>query len=106
MPASRSAAAMTRAPRSWPSRPGLATRTRIILEPRRRLIDAEPLFEDRRDLADGGIGGHRFADIGLQVVGARRRASQRAERLAGGSAVAARAHLLEARPGGAPRLRR
>ena len=29
MPASRSAAATTFAPRSWPSRPGLATRTRI-----------------------------------------------------------------------------
>src|ERR687886_804420 len=29
IPASRSAAATTLAPRSWPSRPGLATRTRI-----------------------------------------------------------------------------
>src|ERR1700721_340530 len=29
MPASRSARAMTLAPRSWPSRPGLATSTRI-----------------------------------------------------------------------------
>src|SRR5436190_21140307 len=29
MPASRSARAMTLAPRSWPSRPGLATGTRI-----------------------------------------------------------------------------
>src|SRR5436190_517765 len=29
MPASRSAAATTFAPRSWPSRPGLATRTRM-----------------------------------------------------------------------------
>src|SRR3979409_758812 len=29
MPASRSAAATTLAPRSWPSRPGLATRTRM-----------------------------------------------------------------------------
>src|SRR5258706_6458029 len=30
MPASRSARAITLAPRSWPSRPGLATRTRIF----------------------------------------------------------------------------
>src|ERR1700681_2733526 len=30
MPASRSARAITLAPRSWPSRPGLATRTRIL----------------------------------------------------------------------------
>src|SRR5581483_11882107 len=30
MPASRSARAMTLAPRSWPSRPGFATRTRIL----------------------------------------------------------------------------
>src|SRR5258706_6590481 len=30
MPASRNARAMTLAPRSWPSRPGLATRTRIL----------------------------------------------------------------------------
>src|SRR5918912_1297705 len=31
IPASRSARAMTFAPRSWPSSPGLATRTRIFL---------------------------------------------------------------------------
>src|ERR1700675_1816924 len=30
MPASRSALAITLAPRSWPSRPGLATKTRIF----------------------------------------------------------------------------
>src|SRR3954464_14478565 len=30
IPASRRARAMTFAPRSWPSRPGLATRTRIL----------------------------------------------------------------------------
>src|SRR3954465_1427887 len=30
MPASRSARAITLAPRSWPSRPGFATRTRIF----------------------------------------------------------------------------
>src|SRR5215472_19019104 len=30
MPASRRARAITLAPRSWPSRPGLATRTRIL----------------------------------------------------------------------------
>src|SRR5262249_25041398 len=37
MPASRSARAMILAPRSWPSRPGLATTTRILLW----VLDAE-----------------------------------------------------------------
>src|SRR4029079_2957177 len=37
IPASRSAAATTLAPRSWPSRPGLATRTRIGLIERIKL---------------------------------------------------------------------
>ena len=41
MPASRSARAMIFAPRSWPSRPGLATTTRILREfTRRRLAGA------------------------------------------------------------------
>src|SRR5207245_6338831 len=69
MPASRSAAAMTRAPRSCPSRPGLPTSTRIrpglaavgvrlavsiptSSELRRRLVRAELLFQDGRDLPD------------------------------------------------------
>src|ERR1700674_758444 len=42
MPASRSARAMILAPRSWPSRPGLATTTRIL---------------PRLDAAEGGDGG-------------------------------------------------
>src|SRR4051812_8054029 len=41
MPASRSAAATTLAPRSWPSRPGLATRTRIGLIERTKLAAAK-----------------------------------------------------------------
>src|SRR3954468_24349946 len=41
IPASRSAAATTLAPRSWPSRPGLATRTRIGLIERTKLAGAK-----------------------------------------------------------------
>src|SRR3954454_9706524 len=41
IPASRSAAATTLAPRSWPSRPGLATRTRIGLIERTKLAAAK-----------------------------------------------------------------
>src|SRR3954465_15096178 len=40
IPASRRAAATTLAPRSWPSRPGLATRTRIGLIERTKLAGA------------------------------------------------------------------
>src|SRR3954471_2022941 len=41
IPASRSAAATTLAPRSWPSRPGLATRTLIGLIERTKLAAAK-----------------------------------------------------------------
>src|SRR5665213_2237891 len=44
MPASRSARAMILAPRSWPSRPGLATTTRIF-----------PLASAMSDLDDDGV---------------------------------------------------
>src|SRR6185312_9233275 len=71
MPASRSAAAITRAPRSCPSRPGFATSTRIlrsiVSEPRRGLIGAELLFQGGGDLADRAIRAHRLADVRLEV---------------------------------------
>src|SRR5437868_3528831 len=102
MPASRSAAAITRAPRSWPSRPGFATRTRILRsirsEPRRGLVDAELLLERRRDLAHRAIRAHRVADAGLHVLGAGCRRGQRAERRLRLLAVALAAHAAHALP--------
>src|SRR5947209_16206370 len=63
MPASRRARAMILAPRSWPSRPGLATTTRIFfdvliggsLEDRALPVGAEHPLEGRDDLALGGV---------------------------------------------------
>src|SRR6185369_582153 len=58
MPASRSARAMTLAPRSWPSSPGLATRTLIFrLDIRCGLkgglfVDSVNVSERRADLAE------------------------------------------------------
>src|SRR5712671_5695014 len=75
MPASRSAAAMTRAPRSCPSSPGFPTSTRMrpvsiptSSELRRRLVLAELRLEHRGDLADGAIRGYRFPDLRLDVA--------------------------------------
>src|SRR5713101_7707764 len=90
MPASRSAAAMTRAPRSCPSSPGLPTSTRMrpwlaarggrlavsiptSSELRRRLVCAELRLQHRSDLADGAVRGHGVADARLDVPAARRR---------------------------------
>src|SRR5215472_10741876 len=56
IPASRSARAMTLAPRSWPSRPGLAIRTRIgrdmregsvSVDDRDRIAHPEPVARQR-----------------------------------------------------------
>src|SRR5215472_2077442 len=67
MPASRSARAMTLAPRSWPSRPAFATRMRIgramLLDERRFAIAAEDRHERFRDLAQ-----RRFALDALEIV--------------------------------------
>src|SRR5690349_19295702 len=63
MPASRRAAATTLAPRSCPSRPGLATRTRIgrflrfaILEEHRLAVGPVHGFERMPDLEERAIG--------------------------------------------------
>src|SRR6187551_1590662 len=55
MPASRRARAMIFAPRSWPSRPGLATTTRILRAIRGRL-------NDERVAGEAMLGGHLAQD--------------------------------------------
>src|ERR1700694_3847156 len=69
MPASRSARAMILAPRSWPSRPGLATTTRILLW----------VLEAVEDMAAGAL------SIGLGRPGAS--GAGRAPRGSGGQAL-------------------
>src|SRR5438128_145520 len=69
-PASRSARAMIFAPRSWPSRPGLATRMRSVRSligsrpshPSRIAVDAEGLPEDVGDLSHRHALLHRCED--------------------------------------------
>src|SRR5579862_9599534 len=60
MPASRRARAITLAPRSWPSSPGLATRTRMgwedILEVGSLRVSAEDGAEGIADFSQGGVG--------------------------------------------------
>src|SRR5579862_3706244 len=61
MPASRSARAITLAPRSWPSSPGLATSTRIgrfILNVGRFLVRTEHTAKGIADFAERGIRAH------------------------------------------------
>src|SRR5581483_8773478 len=78
MPASRSARAMIFAPRSWPSRPGFATTTRIFLSvevligrgslERRRLgVAAEHVLERGDHLALGHLGARGVEQVGHQV---------------------------------------
>src|SRR3954463_10246826 len=72
MPASRRARAITLAPRSWPSRPGLATKTRIrrsiqrcrCLKYAAFVIQAEDAAQRLANLADCGGGAHCFQYIG------------------------------------------
>src|SRR3954462_4446450 len=73
MPASRSARAMIFAPRSWPSRPGLATTTRILRAMADRLNDKgvageavllrhAPQYRLHRRHARGAVAGGRGGD--------------------------------------------
>src|SRR3954447_13634347 len=116
MPASRSARAMILAPRSWPSRPGLATTTRILrppcsagavdsavpstgrgsLEDRGLRIGPEDLLQGGHDLALRGVGARAVEQRLHQVRLALRRLLERRQRLLHVLAVAARAHTVEA----------
>src|ERR1700746_210182 len=88
MPASRSARAMILAPRSWPSRPGLAISTRILCCGMRSkssfplsgdgyfLVGAEDLAEGFADFAQGGVGLYGCVDGRHQVFFALGRLAQ------------------------------
>src|SRR6267378_6412419 len=73
MPASRSARATTFAPRSWPSSPGFAIRTRIFFAigitsvEERLLPDAEGLPHHVDDLAEGRLCPDRVEDQGHRI---------------------------------------
>src|SRR4051812_4802934 len=97
MPASRSARAMIFAPRSCPSRPGLATTTRIFrspagmagaivanrgpLEDRRLPVGPEDLLQRRDDLALAAVGPRRLEqrrhEVGPLLRGGRAQRAQR-----------------------------
>src|SRR6185437_2880638 len=74
MPASRRARAITFAPRSWPSNPGLATNTRIglvmacALKVRRLRIRAEDSPERVANLAQRGVRPHRIQKIRHRIL--------------------------------------
>src|SRR4030042_6860452 len=80
IPASRSARQITLAPRSWPSKPGLATRTLIFLSGmsssftrpgskcHRLLVFSVDVFQGAHDLSQGGIGLDTFQEIGHEVL--------------------------------------
>src|SRR6267143_2399714 len=73
IPASRNARATTFAPRSWPSKPGFAMRTRIFFGigitsiEERLLPDAEGLPHHVDDLAQSRLRPHRVEDEGHRV---------------------------------------
>src|SRR3990170_3988936 len=74
IPASRRARAITFAPRSCPSRPGFAMRTRIVFATfdtsveKGLLPDAEHLAQDVTDLAEGRAGPNGVEDEGHRVL--------------------------------------
>src|SRR2546428_5920700 len=72
MPASRSARAITLAPRSCPSRPGLATNTRIGLfiksDCARFLIGAEHIPQSGTDLAQRRVGADGVQDVRHRIL--------------------------------------
>src|SRR6266576_2166130 len=84
MPASRSARAITLAPRSWPSRPGLATSTRIgfvICSDRARfLIGAEYVPQSVTDLAQRRVGADGIQNVRHGVVRTLGRAPEAVQR--------------------------
>src|SRR5262249_40975155 len=104
MPASRSARAITFAPRSWPSSPGFAMTTlslRIRIVKGRRsddghfLVLAPDVAERVAHLADGGVGADGVDDARHQVLGGLRGRAQTVERALHRLVVARPAQLLE-----------
>src|SRR5215208_4651605 len=83
MPASRRARAITFAPRSWPSSPGLATSTRIgccILQVCRLLVHAEDIAQRVADFTQGGVGPYGIEQERHRVVGPLGGAAESVER--------------------------
>src|SRR4030042_1654617 len=80
IPASRSARQITLAPRSWPSKPGLATRTLIFLagisssltrqgsKCHRLLVFAVDIFQRIHHFSQRGVGLDALEQIGHQVI--------------------------------------
>src|SRR5205823_13105747 len=111
IPASRSARAMIFAPRSWPSRPGLATTTRIFLvavasigagslrphasENGRLGVGSEHPLERLDDLALGSVRAGAVEQRLHQVGGCGGGLAQPRERLLDLVAAPSRAHRLE-----------
>src|SRR5256885_14347743 len=85
MPASRRARAMILAPRSWPSRPGLAISTRILFSGMCALGDgdffvgAEDVAEGIADFAQSRVGLYRLEDVGHEIFSALRCLAQRSQ---------------------------
>src|SRR5262245_42845133 len=95
-PASRSARAMIFAPRSWPSRPGLATRIRsgrtALSEPGRVAVLPEDLAVDVGDLAERAPRLDRSDERRHQVLARARRVAHPSQRLARSGGVALALH--------------
>src|ERR1019366_6082380 len=86
MPASRRARAITFAPRSWPSNPGLATRTRIGVcmaiwfaysKSRGLLVRAENPPQRIANLSQSSVGAYGIHQVGHRVLGSLGGALQR-----------------------------
>src|SRR5690242_20242725 len=101
MPASRSARAMIFAPRSWPSRPGFATTTRIFLVAVAFIVGRESRRVEQRpvplpDLADGSEDGR----LGVGAEDALERLDDLALRRVRAGAVEQRLHEVGVAGGG------
>src|SRR5919107_6396117 len=98
MPASRSARAMTFAPRSWPSSPGFATRTRIFLSLMLEgglLVESVNVAQRVADFAERGVGAHGLDGRGHRVVAVARGPFEFFERVGDRARVAPRLRLLQ-----------
>src|SRR5487761_72520 len=106
MPASRSARAIIFAPRSWPSSPGFAISTRIVLSAIRLerislsdgdfFVDAEDVAEGVANFAQSGVGFHGFVDVRPQIFVAFGGFAERFEAALNFSARAVRAEFAQA----------
>src|SRR6266446_9124310 len=85
MPASRSARAIILAPRSCPSSPGFAIKTRIFFSGMKRsgdgdfFVGAEDFAHGVADFAESGVGFYGVEEVGHQIFGALRGFAQCAE---------------------------